>query len=113
LQALEVDNNFYFAGYTRSIDTSASPLFTSYLIKTDNNLNVLWQKNYIIPGYDLFFKSFSITAEGNSFLFCGNEVNLATVNWNSFMMKTDTSGNIVWSKEYSIFLSLDATTIQE
>jgi hypothetical protein len=113
LQALELNGNFYFAGYTRSIDTSASPLFTSYLIKTDNNLNVLWQKNYTIPGYDLFFKSFSMTTEGNSFLFCGNEVNLSTVLWNSYIMKTDTAGNIAWCREYSNFLSFDATTIQE
>jgi len=113
LEILELNNSFYFVGYTRSIDTGASPLFTSFLIRTDINLQVLWQKNYIIPGHDLFFKSFSHAAETGEFIFCGNQVELANTEWNSFIMKTDTSGNVLWSKKYMMFLSFDATTIQE
>src|SRR5690349_8987318 len=61
-EAMRLGSNYFFAGYTRSTDTSSSPLFTSFLVKTDDNLNVLWQRNFIFPGNDLYFKTASVTS---------------------------------------------------
>lgn len=112
IQAMQQGSNYYFAGYTRSTDTSASPLFTSFLIKTDNNLNVLWQRNFIFPGNDFIFKTASLTPSGD-FLFSGNNYEFASGNWYSFILKTNANGVVKLCKMSNAFLSIDPGFIAE
>ncbi|MEO8088122.1 MAG: T9SS type A sorting domain-containing protein [Bacteroidota bacterium] len=111
-QVMRQGNDIYLAGYTRSTDTSASPLFTSFIVKTDNALNVVWQRNYIFPGNDLFFKAANTCASGN-FLFSGNNYDFATGNWHTFIMKTSQNGNVTLCKMSDSFLSMEPGFITE
>jgi len=112
VQAMRLGTDYFFAGYTRSTDTAASPLFTSFLIKADDNLNVLWQRNFIFPGNDLFFKTASVTP-GGEFLFSGNNYEFSSGNWYSFVIKTDANGVIQFCKMSNALLSLDPVFITE
>jgi len=111
-EAMRLGTNYFFAGYTRSTDTSASPLFTSFLVKTDDNLNVIWQRNFIFLDNDLFFKTASVTSSGD-FLFSGNNYEFSSGNWYSFIIKTDANGVIKFCKMSDAFLAFDPGFITE
>src|SRR5690349_20120986 len=106
VQAMQQGSDYFFAGDTRSTDTAASPLFTSFLIKTDAHLNVLWQRNFIFPGNDLYFKTASVTSNGD-FLFSGNNYEFSSGNWYSFVMKTDANGIIKLCKMSNALFAYD------
>ncbi len=108
------DDQFYFAGYTRGIDTSASPLFTSFIIKTDEQLNILSQKNYILPNSDFFLETFT-SGNGNYILSSGKFYDFNTTNWYLYIMKTDTAGNVLWITDPFLtpFLAADVKKINE
>lgn len=70
---------------------------TSAITKIDSSGNLIWTKSY----YDSIPINSFYTSYNNSFLFtdnsyyiCGNKGD------NPFIIKTDTSGNIIWNKRY-------------
>ena len=112
IEAMHKNQEYYFTGYTRSTDTSASPLFTSFLVRTDSELNVIWQRNFIFPGNDFFVKAASTCANGN-FLFTGNNYDFASGNWYSFVMKTTQNGTVTLCKMSDVSMPLDPAFITE
>ena len=86
--------NFILSGNTNLTD-----IRNSYMIKTDNNGNYIWGKEYQLPSTEEDFKETILLSDGN----------LISVGWttqtsfgqqNVFITKTDTNGNFIWSKTY-------------
>ncbi|MBI3509273.1 MAG: T9SS type A sorting domain-containing protein [Bacteroidetes bacterium] len=84
---------FYFSGeglYNATIDNI-------FLAKTDTSGNFRWQKNY--EEYDGAWTL--LKTQDNNLLIGGYYINQSLGLYNdSYLIKTDTSGNISWSKEY-------------
>ena len=70
----------------------------SYLIKTDGNGDSLWTKSYAF--HDEKFFSVEQTTDGG-YIVCGytNDVN-QNADYNLYLMKTDGSGDTLWTKVY-------------
>ena len=88
------DGGFIIGGETFSFGSNAQV----YLIKTDAGGSLLWEQNYGGIGYDLGFcvrqtidGGFIITGETNSF---------GAGSKDAYLIKTDASGSMVWSKTY-------------
>lgn len=108
----EFNKSYYFAGYTRGIDTSASPLFTSFILRTDSGLTTLWQQNFISPQADLIAQAFSRTSGGN-FLLAGDLYDFTTSGWSTFLCKLDVNGNVLWARKFTANLGLAVKNVTE
>ena len=90
------DNNLLISGYSRSFNINSN--FEAYLIKTDRNGNVIWQKTLDAAS--------SITKMERSNSNDGYIAVGGTFGWTSnlgrgvFISKLSDSGTIVWSKTY-------------
>lgn len=84
------DNGFVFTGCVDAINTFC-------LIRTDANGNILWTKSYGINGE----RSHCVqqTIDGG-FIICGYTFNIGAGDYDVYLIKTDNSGNIVWTKTY-------------
>ncbi len=70
---------------------------TSGITKIDSSGNLIWTKPYYdsIPSFSYY------TSHNNSFFFTNNSYFISgSKGVNSFIIKTDTSGNIIWNKRY-------------
>lgn len=98
-EVVQADKHYYVTGYTRAVDTSAAHTFTAMLIKVDTALNFEWQKNYILPGQEMYaevmtpFGLYDLLVAGK--IYDGTE-------FNSFVMRTDSAGVPVWIKQYTM-----------
>ena len=68
-----------------------------YLSKNDTSGNIVWTKGYSIPGDHDF--GYSI-AQSNDFGYLLSGSTESTTNTNILLIKTDSAGNVVWSKTY-------------
>lgn len=93
------DSHYYVTGYTRNTDTASNPTFTSFIIKLDSNLNVVWQKNFIFPAPAEIYSNSLVVSQNNTLLLSGQLYDGSE--WNSFILRTDTAGNLQWIKQYS------------
>lgn len=70
---------------------------TSGITKIDSSGNLIWTKPY----YDSIPSIYVYTSHNNSFLFTNNFYYICgTKGVDPFIIKTDTSGNIIWNKRY-------------
>lgn len=88
------DGGYIITGQTESFGQGADDI---YLIKTNSNGNLLWSKVYGDTYYD---KGYSVkqTNEGG-YIICGSTYPNYT-NTSALLIKTNGSGNKVWSKSY-------------
>lgn len=92
-------------------DTSGNSL--PVLFKLNLNGNIIWEKHFIDTVQDFWIlHSISVTNDGN-FIFAGCKKITAT-NYNFNLVKTDTSGNIIWEKFFGnssteIAMTVDTT----
>lgn len=93
------DSHYYVTGYTRNTDTASNPTFTSFIIKLDSNLNMVWQKNFIFPAPAEIYSNSLVVSQNNTLLLSGQLYDGSE--WNSFILRTDTAGNLQWFKQYS------------
>jgi hypothetical protein len=94
------DGGYVFAGYTRG-PPYPSLTFYSWLVKTDSSGNPLWNKIYTSLGQNYVYSM--VKTNDGGFALAGK--GLATSNSTScsaMLLKTDSSGNIAWSKTYGI-----------
>ncbi|MEO8588279.1 MAG: T9SS type A sorting domain-containing protein [Flavobacteriales bacterium] len=98
-EVIQADKHYYVTGYTRAIDTSAAHTFTALLIKVDTALNFVWQKNYILPGQEMYAEA--MTNYGAYDLLITGKIYDGS-NFNSFVMRTDSTGTPVWIKQYEM-----------
>jgi len=84
------DGGLVVTGYTDSFGNNSQ----LYLLKTDSNGNLLWEKNFGGSNYD-YGRSVVETADGGlvvtGYTNSGNQV---------YLLKTDSTGNLVWEKNF-------------
>lgn len=89
------DSSYVAVGYTNSTGFGGYDIF---LLKTDKNGNLLWQKT--IGGSDWDFAySLQSTFDGG-FVVAGTTYSFGHGNADGYVVKTDGSGNVVWTKTY-------------
>jgi len=89
------DGGFIIAGYTTSFGSGGADI---YLIKVGASGNLLWSK--VLGGtYDDKAYSVAQISDGG-FIIAGSTIGLGAGNADVCLVKTDGSGNILWSKAY-------------
>jgi len=89
------DSSYVAVGYTNSTGFGGYDIF---LLKTDKNGNLLWQKT--IGGSDWDFAySLQSTFDGG-FVIAGTTYSYGHGNADGYVVKTDGNGNVVWTKTY-------------
>ncbi len=89
------DGGFALVGYTISIGAGNNDF---WLVRTDSSGNELWSKTYGGTGYDYAF-SVVQTSDGG-FAIAGFTNSFGSVTPDFLLVKTDSSGNQLWSKTY-------------
>ncbi|HKR03900.1 MAG TPA: T9SS type A sorting domain-containing protein [Bacteroidia bacterium] len=105
---IRLGSNYYMTGSSRAFDTSTFHYESSYLLKFDANLDVLSQTNYFLPDRELFAQALTATSDGKILM---TGVTSYNSNWQFFLLKTDTTGNVTWFKQYP--LGIDANVVRE
>ncbi|MCX8093218.1 MAG: hypothetical protein N3E50_03530 [Candidatus Goldbacteria bacterium] len=83
------DNNFIFAGES---------VYYYYLLKTDNDLNPLWQRTPTSSSYYSFFYSVTNSSDGG-YITTGEQY-ISTNNYDLCVYKFDSAGNVIWNYNY-------------
>lgn len=94
--ALTSDNGFIIAGAAES-DSSITQKDV-YMMKTDGNGDSIWTKTLSGTGTDVA-KSIVVAADGG-FLLCGYTNSSGAGNMDMYLIKTDNSGNQLWSETF-------------
>lgn len=87
--AINIDGGYIIAG--------SSPVF---LIKTDLNGNMLWHKSFYNTGEDEWSCSSVVQANDGGYILAGSTNIYGGGISDAFVIKTDDSGNLIWSKTY-------------
>ena len=91
-----IDGGFIIAGTTLSFGTE---YYNIYLIKTDRNGNEVWAKIFGGSGGDYAY-AVQETEDGG-FIICGDSQSFSAGGYTDvYLIKTDNSGNLLWSKTY-------------
>ncbi len=85
------DGGYILSGYTNNGQDA-------FLLKTDSSGTFLWTKIYGGPGYDEAFDA-SLTTDGG-FILAGHTNSFGIGGYDVYAIKTDSSGNLQWSKTY-------------
>jgi PKD repeat protein len=91
---IQKENSIYIAATTNSF---GSGLGDFYLIKTDIEGNVIWEKTYGSPKNEIAF-SITPTQDGN--LLLSGHKQIEGLDWDIYMVMVDTAGNQLWEKNY-------------
>ncbi|MBL0048485.1 MAG: T9SS type A sorting domain-containing protein [Bacteroidetes bacterium] len=89
------DGGYIISGYTRSFGAGDDDF---YLIKTDSTGNLLFSKTFGGAGSDISNSSLQ-TADGG-FIVLGTTNSFASGTIDVYLVKTDSAGNLMWSKTY-------------
>jgi hypothetical protein len=73
----------------------------AYAVKTTSTGNVIWKKQYdfSIGGFDSFTDL--VQLPDSNYLLTGTTTNTVTNDYDVFLTKLDTAGNIIWFKQYA------------
>jgi hypothetical protein len=89
------DGGYALAGYTSSFGAG---LGDYYLVKTDASGNLQWNKTYGGTNYD-YAESVVQTVDGG-FALAGYTSSFSAEGYDSYLVKTDATGNMQWNKTY-------------
>lgn len=102
------DGGYIITGQTNSFGTGASDCL---LIKTDVNGNILWSKTYGGISSD-YANSVQQTLDGG-FIIAGVTQSYGAGSTDCLVIKTDSNGNIFWSKTYGTVNTNNANYIEQ
>ena len=88
------DKGYLACGYSNSFSSSND----MYLVKTDAQGNLLWQKNYGGHKLDMGWSVLELKDKG--YLLHGCTLSKDTTNQDIYLLRLDKSGNIIWQKTY-------------
>ena len=91
------DGGYIVAGYTDGLGTS---FYDVYLIKLNSAGTVQWKKTYGGSSYD-FAYTVQQTTDGG-FVLGATTNSFGAGNWDAYLIKTDASGTLQWSKTYGM-----------
>jgi len=89
------DGGFIFCGWRYNSNGTTSDV---YLVKTDSLGNQQWEKTFGGVNYE-FGNSIEITSEGGYLIF-GTTYSYGVGQYNMYLVKTDSLGNMLWQKTY-------------
>ncbi len=89
------DGGYILVGSTISFGAGDSDI---YLIKTDSNGNLLWTKTY--GGSDSEAASYVAEINGGGYMVAGYTNSFGKGLGDYYLLKTDSNGNLIWSKTY-------------
>lgn len=92
------DGGFILAGYTKSFGAGTGGAGDFYLIKTNANGDTLWSKSYGGIQDDWPWQVHQ-TSDGG-YIIIGETLSFGVGNGDVYLVKTDVSGNILWTKAY-------------
>jgi len=87
------DGGFILTGFTSSYGNGASDL---WLVRTDYKGDTLWTKTF--GGGNSEIGESGITIPEGGYVLCGGSKSFGMGDWDIYIVKTDSSGNPVWSK---------------
>ncbi|OFX31374.1 MAG: hypothetical protein A2X08_10735 [Bacteroidetes bacterium GWA2_32_17] len=94
------DGGFIMIGSTNSYGSGQNDI---YLVKTDENGNELWSQTYGGPGNEAIgwaMKHNIILTTDGGFAIAGHTTSYGEGSWDMWLIKTDDSGNVQWTKTY-------------
>jgi hypothetical protein len=89
------DGAYIIAGFTNSIGNGG---YDAYLIKLDNNGNLIWEKTY--GGNDWDFAYSVVELADSGFAVCGETYTNSHGSADVLLFRTDKDGNLLWQKKY-------------
>jgi len=89
------DGGYAISGFTGSIGAGGSD---AWLVKTDSIGNMEWNLTYGGPLEDVF--SDMIKTKDGGLVLCGYEASFGSGNYDTFLMKVNASGVILWNQTY-------------
>ena len=92
-----IDNNYIIAG---SITPNGQSYTNIYLCKVDKDGDIIWEKN-LDRGKNDYAKIAKPTEDGG-FIIIGNSLEQSSYDTKILVVKTDSLGNLIWSKEIGI-----------
>jgi type IX secretion system substrate protein len=95
-----IDGGYIIAGSTDGFGSGGSDV---YLIKTDSNGDTLWTKTFGAIDGD-YGQSVQQTFDGG-YIITGWTYNFGSGIWNMYLIKTDTIGNLEWTKVISAIIA--------
>jgi hypothetical protein len=87
------DSGYVFSGYTNSYGSGG---YDAYLVRTDKNGNLIWQKTF--GGTDWDFAYDLEKASDGGIVMCGSTSSFGKGNKDAFLVKHDQAGTLVWQK---------------
>jgi len=89
------DGSYIIAGYTESFGAVNTDI---YLIKTDINGNLIWQKTF--GGYGSDYAHFIEQSNDSCYIIVGSTTSYGSGGSDIYLIKTDTAGNLIWEKTF-------------
>lgn len=90
------DGGFILAGYTSGPEHHDAD---RYLVRTDSDGNMLWERAYQSPGFDALYSVLELS--DGSFVIAGEtDVEQLYDRRDAYLAKTDAKGDIIWEKTY-------------
>uniref|UniRef100_A0A7C4YF40 Bulb-type lectin domain-containing protein n=1 Tax=candidate division WOR-3 bacterium TaxID=2052148 RepID=A0A7C4YF40_UNCW3 len=89
------DGSYIIAGYTESFGAVNTDI---YLIKTDINGNLIWQKTF--GGYGSDYAHFIEQSNDSCYIILGSTTSYGSGGSDIYLIKTDTAGNLIWGKTF-------------
>lgn len=90
-----LDSGFIFTGYSNSFGSGG---YDIWIVRTDKNGNLKWQRNYGGIDWD-FGNSVTLSSDG-SIVVCGTLFDPDSVNKDGIVLKYDMSGTLQWAKKF-------------